>query len=379
MLVSSLSFSIMQVFVKLSSEEVGTFEQTFFRNLVSLIIAAVMVRRENLQVFQEIKRGGWALWGRSFFGFLGIVLFFYAAGHARQADVAMLNRASPVFVTLLAGIFLKENTGFSGAVNAGIRASRTPYVILLNNDTEAEPDYIEELVKAIEQSPRIFSVSPRMIQMHRRERMDDGGDMYSIMGWAYQRGVGQEIERYERPCHIFSACAGAAIYRREIFEEIGYFDEMHFAYLEDIDVGYRAKIAGYYNRYCPSAKVFHVGSGTSGSKYNSFKVKLAARNNVYLNYKNMPAPQLLVNSLPIVAGIAGKYFFFKKLGFEKDYVAGVLEGIKTVKKTRKVPYRKEDFPNYLAIEWELIYGAALYIYEFSRRQIRKKLAGMTKS
>ena len=66
----------MQVFVKLSSEEVGTFEQTFFRNLVSLIIAAVMVRRENLQVFQEIKRGGWALWGRSFFGFLGIVLFF---------------------------------------------------------------------------------------------------------------------------------------------------------------------------------------------------------------------------------------------------------------------------------------------------------------
>ena len=108
MLVSSLSFSIMQVFVKLSSEEVGTFEQTFFRNLVSLIIAAVMVRRENLQVFQEIKRGGWALWGRSFFGFLGIVLFFYAAGHARQADVAMLNRASPVFVTLLAGIFLKE-------------------------------------------------------------------------------------------------------------------------------------------------------------------------------------------------------------------------------------------------------------------------------
>lgn len=84
-------------------------------------------------------------------------------------------------------------------------------MILLNNDTEAEPDYIEELVKAIEQSPRIFSVSPRMIQMHRRERMDDGGDMYSIMGWAYQRGVGQEIERYERPCHIFSACAGAAI------------------------------------------------------------------------------------------------------------------------------------------------------------------------
>lgn len=269
-------------------------------------------------------------------------------------------------------IFLKENTGFSGAVNAGIRAAKTPYVILLNNDTEAKPFYVGELLRAIEASPRIFSVSPKMIQLHHKELMDDGGDMYSIMGWAYQRGVGQEIERYDRPCHIFSACAGAAIYRRAVFEEIGYFDEMHFAYLEDIDVGYRAKIAGYYNRYCPSAEVYHVGSGTSGSKYNSFKVRLAARNNVYLNYKNMPAPQLLVNSLPILAGILGKYLFFRKRGFEKDYLSGLWEGIRTARNTKKVPYRSEHLANYLAIEWELIYGAALYIFEFSRRQLRKK-------
>ena len=65
--------------------------------------------------------------------------------------------------------------------------------------------------------PRIFSVSPRMVQMYHRELIDDAGDMYSVMGWAYQRGVGQEVERYSRPCHIFSACAGAAIYRREVF------------------------------------------------------------------------------------------------------------------------------------------------------------------
>ncbi len=268
-------------------------------------------------------------------------------------------------------VFLAENTGFSGAVNVGIQAAKTPYVILLNNDTEAEPEYVAELLAAIEASPRIFSVSPKMIQMYHRDLMDDAGDMYSLMGWAYQRGVGQEIGRYDRPCHVFSACAGAAIYRRAVFEEIGYFDEMHFAYLEDIDVGYRAKIAGYYNRYCQGAVVYHVGSGTSGSRYNSFKVKLAARNNVYLNYKNMPALQLAVNSLPILAGILCKYGFFKKLGFEKDYVAGILEGIRTVQNTRKVPYRKEHFWNYLAIEWELIYGAFLYIREFSRRQVRK--------
>ena len=109
MLLSALSFSVMQVFVKLSSVEVGTFEQTFFRNLVSLIIAARMVRKEKVRIFEEVKQGRWALWGRSFFGFLGVVLFFYATSHARQADVAMLNRASPVFVTLFAGLFLKEN------------------------------------------------------------------------------------------------------------------------------------------------------------------------------------------------------------------------------------------------------------------------------
>ena len=270
------------------------------------------------------------------------------------------------------GIFLKENTGFSGAVNAGIRASRTPYVILLNNDTEAEPDYIEELVKAIEQSPRIFSVSPRMIQMHRRERMDDGGDMYSIMGWAYQRGVGQEIERYERPCHIFSACAGAAIYRREIFEEIGYFDEMHFAYLEDIDVGYRAKIAGYYNRYCPSAIVYHVGSGTSGSKYNSFKVRLAARNSVYLNYKNMPLLQLILNFIPLLLGYLVKYLFFCKIGFGTDYKNGIKEGIHGLSKCRKVPFRMEHLGSYIRIEFALIRHTFGYAADWLKRKLLHK-------
>lgn len=92
---------------------------------------------------------------------------------------------------------------------------------------------------------------------------------------------------------------------------------MHFAYLEDIDVGYRARIAGYDNVYCPHAVVYHVGSGTSGSKYNSFKVRLAARNNIYLNYKNMPFLQLLVNVLPIGAGMTVKYLFFKSAALER--------------------------------------------------------------
>ena len=133
-------------------------------------------------------------------------------------------------------IFLPENTGFSGAVNVGIKAADTPYVLLLNNDVRVDEYFVAEMVRAIGQSERIFSVSSRMIQMYHPDRLDDAGDMYSLFGWAYQRGVGRDLTHYRRSSRVFSACAGAAIYRREVFEEIGYFDEMHFAYLEDIDV-----------------------------------------------------------------------------------------------------------------------------------------------
>ncbi|MDO4279080.1 MAG: glycosyltransferase family 2 protein [Lachnoclostridium edouardi] len=268
-------------------------------------------------------------------------------------------------------IFLKENTGFSGAVNRGIQAAKTPYVILLNNDTQVFPEFVEELLRCIERSPKIFSVSSKMLQMYKPELLDDAGDMYTLMGWAFQRGVGQSSKGYKSACRVFSACAGAAIYRKSVFEEIGYFDEMHFAYLEDMDIGYRAKIAGYDNLYCPGAKVYHVGSGTSGSKYNSFKVKLAARNNIYLNYKNMPGPQLLLNSLPLGAGIFVKYLFFKKKGFAADYVEGLKEGLKTARKCKKVPFKRENLSNYAAIEWELLAGTLIYIYEFSKRQLKK--------
>lgn len=266
-------------------------------------------------------------------------------------------------------VFLTENTGFSGAVNAGIRKSKTPYVILLNNDTEPEPDYVKELVRAMDRSPRIFSVSSKMIQLYHKELMDDAGDMYSILGWPYQRGVGQSSRGYTKPRSVFAACAGAAIYRREVFDEIGGFDEAHFAYLEDIDVGYRAKIFGYENVYCPAAVVYHVGSGTSGSKYNSFKVRLAARNNVYLNYKNMPALQLLVNLVPILAGIFVKYLFFRKIGFASDYVEGLKEGIKTAGSTKRVSFQMSRLGSYFRIEGELILGTFLYIWEFLKRKL----------
>ena len=269
-------------------------------------------------------------------------------------------------------IFLKENTGFSGAVNTGIRAADTPYVLLLNNDTRVEPGFVAAMERAMDQSPKIFSVSSRMIQMYHPELLDDAGDMYSILGWAYQRGVGRSSELYQKSCRVFSACAGAAIYRRAVFDEIGLFDELHFAYLEDIDVGWRAKLYGYDNIYCPDAAVYHVGSGTSGSRYNSFKVRLAARNCIYLNYKNMPGWQLLLNAPFLLAGIFVKYLFFVKNGFGGDYVSGLREGIRTRKQCRRVPGLLRRFGAELKVQFEMLYGTGLYVYEFLRRQAAKR-------
>ena len=132
--------------------------------------------------------------------------------------------------------------------------------------------------------------------------MDDAGDEYTILGWTRKVGDGKSPDLYTAEREIFSACAGAALYRKNILDEIGYFDENFFAYMEDVDISYRARIKGYKCVYCPEAVVYHFGSGTSGSRYNEFKIRLAARNNVYVPYKNMPLPQLVLYGFLLLAG-----------------------------------------------------------------------------
>ncbi len=280
-------------------------------------------------------------------------------------------------------ILLDTNTGFSGAVNAGIAASDTEYVVLLNNDTEAEPDYLKELAAVFEADPegRVFAVSPMMIQLYHKDLLDDAGDGYNLFGWAFQRGVGQPVttERFNRSASVFSACAGAAAYRRPVLEEIAfrdgeekqYFDLLHFAYLEDIDVSFRARIHGYKIVYAPASKVYHVGSGTSGSKYNSFKVRLAARNNIYLNYKNMPLLMLLVNLPGILLGALVKLCFFKRIGFGKDYASGFAEGLRTLPDCRKhkTRFRLSRLGTYLKLELMMLADTFSYVRDVIVRHI----------
>lgn len=264
-------------------------------------------------------------------------------------------------------IKLDENYGFSKAVNEGIKRAKGEYVLLLNNDTVIYPEFLSVLRACMIKDENIFGISSKMINYHKPHLIDDAGDSYTLLGWTDKRGDGQAIERYDEPCEVFSACAGAALYRKKVFDEIGYFDENFFAYMEDVDISYRARVYGYRNVYCPEAKVLHIGSATSGSRYNAFKIKLAARNNIYVPYKNMPLIQLIINMPFLLIGFGVKYLFFSLKGFEKEYRAGIVEGIKTLGKVDKVPFKWRHFKNYLKIEWLLIKNTVDYIFSKLRR------------
>lgn len=252
---------------------------------------------------------------------------------------------------------LSENTGFCHAVNVGIEASESPYVILLNNDTKVTPGFIGELFQAIESRPDAFSVSARMLMWDRPELLDDAGDRYCVLGWAFARGKGRPAEACDRAVEVFSACAGAAVYRRRVLEEIGLFDELHFAYMEDLDIGYRARIYGYRNYYEPKAEVIHYGSASSGSRYNEFKAELASANNIYVIGKNMPLLQWVWNLPFLAVGFSIKFLFFCKKGMGGLYLRGLKAGFRKMfsveGRKHRIPFRWAHLRNYFAIQGQL--------------------------
>lgn len=254
-------------------------------------------------------------------------------------------------------IQLDDNYGFSRAVNEGIRRSKEPYVILLNNDTEVFPDFVERLYEGICKRKNAFACSAKLISYQERDKIDDAGNYYNMLGWAFARGKGKPVSEFETSDRIFAACAGAAIYRREFLEKTGLFDEEHFAYLEDTDIGYRARLLGYENWYEPSAKVYHVGSGTSGSRYNLFKIRYSSRNNIYLIYKNMPVLQILLNLPVFILGFSAKLVFFASKGYGKEYLAGIKNGFficrKPENRAKKIRFEWKRLGTYFVIEWEL--------------------------
>lgn len=263
-------------------------------------------------------------------------------------------------------ICLAENTGFCRAVNIGIQEAKTPYVILLNNDTKVRAGFTEALVNALEASERIFSVSAKMLCMQDTTILDNAGDLYCALGWAYGRGKGKAAQQYAKPANVFSACGGAAIYRKAVFEKIGYFDERHFAYLEDVDIGWRACIHGFINRFEPKACVLHAGSAVSGSQYNKFKANLSSANSVYIIGKNMPALQILLNLPLLILGFLIKIIFFTVKGMGITYIKGCIRGLKCCfseeGREHKVHFRMHNLKNYCRIQVALWWNVLRRIY-----------------
>ncbi|WP_276955091.1 glycosyltransferase family 2 protein [Methanobrevibacter woesei] len=247
-----------------------------------------------------------------------------------------------------------QNLGFAEAVNQGISKARYDYIFSLNNDTVVEKSAILELLNLLNTEERIFSVSSKMVQFNNSELIDDAGDDYTLLAYTKKRGNNQNLNKFIEVSEVFSSCAGAALYRKDLLEELGGFDSEFFAYMEDVDLGYRARINGYKNLFCPNAIVYHIGSATTGSQYNEFKVRLAARNNVWVVYKNLPIPQKIVNVLFLFLGFLIKYVFFLKKGFGPIYLNGLKEGLRTRNKIKKVEFKSKNWKNYFKIEYELI-------------------------
>lgn len=250
------------------------------------------------------------------------------------------------------------NSGFAASVNRGIQASCGEFLLLLNNDVVVESDFVEALYRAIHIDEGRFAISSRMVRFNERDKLDDTGDFYNLLGWAFKRGDGNPISQYHKPTKVFSVCAGAALYRKSVFDEIGLFDERFFAYLEDVDVSYRALIHGYENWYEPSAVCYHIGSATTadGNKYSPFKVRISARNNIYLVYKNMPVGQLLLNFPFLFCGFTAKAAMFTARGYGKEYIGGLLDGFRGAKSLQKTSFKAKRTLSYLKIELMLVDG-----------------------
>jgi GT2 family glycosyltransferase len=186
---------------------------------------------------------------------------------------------------------LNQNMGFTGACTAGYKLSKGDLVILLNNDTEVDANWLEKVADSFERVPEAGSVASKMLLFNRRDLIHTAGDYYRVDGIPGNRGIWQiDTGQYDQEAFVFSACGGAAAYRRKMLEEIGFLDEDFFFSCEDVDLAWRINLAGYKVLYNPKAVVYHKlkASGGAGSLSSYFD----GRNFLFIIWKNYPTSLL---------------------------------------------------------------------------------------
>lgn len=223
-------------------------------------------------------------------------------------------------------IKLASNTGFSFAVNAGIKNAKGKLLLLLNNDMEVTPNCLEKLVEGVAKYPEFDFFALKMLSFTQREFIDGAGDAVLRGGVGYRLGtLERDGDRYSRDKETFGACGGAALYKRELFEQIGSFDQCFFAYLEDVDFNLRARRLHKKCMYLAEAVVYHIGSATTGSKFNRRTITLSTRNNFYVICKNYPF-SLILRFFPAICIYQFMWLLFciKKRMF-LPYLSGLYE------------------------------------------------------
>ncbi len=270
-------------------------------------------------------------------------------------------------------VALRENRGFSGAVNAGIGASGTEFVALLNNDTEQDPGWLGALVRAAERRPEAGLFASKLVDFGDRRRLDGAGDALRRSGLPYRLGHG-EVDRgqFGREEFVFGACAAAALYRRPIFEEIGPFDEDFFAYCEDGDISFRAQLAGHRCLYVPGSVVYHIGGASTGGKRSATATRLGTRNGLLLLVKNLPAP-LARSLLPSI--VLGQLSRLLVVSLSPGGLRAHLEGLagawrllpKMLKKRKNIQEKRRVSDAYLR---ELLRRSSRLAAESRRRRVR---------
>jgi len=194
----------------------------------------------------------------------------------------------------------QKNKGFAGGVNAGIRksiADNDDYVALFNNDAVADKDWLKNLVNDLGINTDTGIATCKLMGMD-KTHLDSTGDQYTVWGLPYPRGRGEtDMNKYDNYVQIFAASGGASLYRVKMLEEIGLFDEDFFAYYEDVDISFRAQLAGWKVRYVPEAVAYHQIGATSG-KIKGFTTYQTIKNLPWLFWKNVPAGKVFLRVLP---------------------------------------------------------------------------------
>lgn len=190
---------------------------------------------------------------------------------------------------------LTHNVGYGAAINLAVRDwPDSQFIACLNADAFPEKTWLTELVATAESDERVASVGALMMQAHNANRLDGAGDALCFSGYPRRLGYGSDVATAgSYPAEVFSACAGACLYRRSAFEQVHGFDDSFFMYVEDVDLGFRLRLAGFENRLCHTARVHHIGSESAGYR-SEFYTFYGHRNTELMLWKCLPAPLFFV-------------------------------------------------------------------------------------